>query len=214
MAHHARAVAQPDDERAGSLTACDIGVGLALILEDVFQDAGKALRALAEHALGGPDQILTLVGIRRCHGGAGSRGGGSGGRRRLLARIARLRRDCAVRLGSGRGLLRARRRIEVAVDRLIGIDGAHLRGRGRGHRYRNAPQHQPKPTHATPPENSVPFSIRACRLRCNEWRDDPSPTRARKAMRPQLIPARMLAIAAPSRPVPGDVGEWLKPAVC
>src|SRR3546814_10324122 len=38
VAEHPRSVAQPDDERARSLTPGDISVGLALILEDVLDN--------------------------------------------------------------------------------------------------------------------------------------------------------------------------------
>src|SRR3546814_1562074 len=80
---------QPDDERARCLTPGDISVGLALILEDVLDNARQPLGALAEHALGGADQIVALVGLIRLRG-RGRRGGiagllvGGGGRRRLL----------------------------------------------------------------------------------------------------------------------------------
>src|SRR3546814_11365482 len=52
---------QPDDERARCLTPGDLSVGLALILEDVLDNARQPLGALAEHALGGAAQIVALV---------------------------------------------------------------------------------------------------------------------------------------------------------
>src|SRR3546814_14824306 len=68
---------QPDDERARCLTPGDISVGLALILEDVLDNARQPLGALAEHALGGADQIVALVGLIRLRG-RGRRGGIAG----------------------------------------------------------------------------------------------------------------------------------------
>src|SRR3546814_7082645 len=81
----------------------------------VLDNARQPLGALAEHALGGADQIVALVGLIRLRG-RGRRGGiagllvGGGGRRRLL------RIDVGVGIaGAVRGCLGAR------IDLGIGI---------------------------------------------------------------------------------------------
>src|SRR3546814_9229273 len=56
----ARAIAQADHERAARLAPDDIGIGLALLLEDILDQARKTLRALAEHALRGADEIVQI----------------------------------------------------------------------------------------------------------------------------------------------------------
>ncbi len=116
----------------------DIGVGLALVLEDLLDDPGEPRRALAEHALGGADQILLAIGggdrLRaRAFGSSGGRrrdvagGGRIGGRGRVVVgkRRAGLDRG-SVLIGLGGGRLRVRGRIEVRIDRGVGVDRRHL----------------------------------------------------------------------------------------
>src|SRR3546814_4333715 len=74
----ARAIAQADHERAARLAPDDIGIGLALLLEDILDQARKTLRALAEHALRGADEIVLLVGGAGVDAGRGGSGIGRG----------------------------------------------------------------------------------------------------------------------------------------
>lgn len=82
VVQRARSVAQPDAKRAAGFAADDIGVGFALLLQNIFDEAGEALRTLAEDAFGSADQIVFLVGC----GVVGGRRPGcrrSGGRARI-----------------------------------------------------------------------------------------------------------------------------------
>src|SRR3546814_20643198 len=80
----ARAIAQADHERAARLAPDDIGIGLALLLEDILDQARKTLRALAEHDLRGADEIVLLVGGAGVDAGRGGSGIGRGRTRRGL----------------------------------------------------------------------------------------------------------------------------------
>ncbi len=62
VVQRARAVAQADHDRPAALAADDIGIGLALLLEQVADDLGQALCALAEDALGGADEVVLVIG--------------------------------------------------------------------------------------------------------------------------------------------------------
>src|SRR3546814_6854719 len=57
-----RSIAHPEHQRAAGFASDDIGVGLALFLEDVLDQPRQTLRTLAEDAFGGADQIVLLVG--------------------------------------------------------------------------------------------------------------------------------------------------------
>jgi hypothetical protein len=60
----ARAIACADDERAARLAPDDVGIGLALLLEQILDQLGEAFRALAEHAFGSADQVVLAIGYR------------------------------------------------------------------------------------------------------------------------------------------------------
>ena len=107
VVHHARTVADAEDEGAAGFGAGDIGDRLALIVEDVLEQVGEALGAAAEHALGGVEHIVAGNGIALLGGPVGDLRIVLG--RRLRSRRARTaaRPACNRRskLRLGRGLL-------------------------------------------------------------------------------------------------------------
>ncbi|VXC87459.1 hypothetical protein SPHINGOT1_220010 [Sphingomonas sp. T1] len=150
--HQPRAVAHAEDERARRLAAGDIGIGLALVLQDVLEDAAEPGRALAEHALARGKQVVALIGVggahrrlraRRRAGARRGRGRGGGLDRldRRGLRIALVGDLLAPRWG-GAGLGR-----EIPVDRLVGIDRADLCGRAARDRRCEGAEAKPETAH-------------------------------------------------------------------
>ena len=138
VVERARTIAQADHEGARRLAPGNIGIGLALILEDLLDNAGQALGPLAEHAFGRADQIIFLIGFARRHRGwrriGGDRCAGGGrpagsGRGIIGAGIgrSRWRRQAGIDTGIGRRAVLDRRRRKIGIDRRVGIDRANLR---------------------------------------------------------------------------------------
>ena len=133
VVQRARTIAHAEHQRTAGFAADDVGVGFALFLEDVFDQSGQPLRAFAEHALGGADQIVLLIGRRIFgdHGGGRHIAGGGGAAGRRFARLLVPGRKVAVviddlvggiaRYGWGRCGV-----VEIGIDRGVRIEFAHL----------------------------------------------------------------------------------------
>src|SRR5882724_1372322 len=63
--HPAVAVAHADGDGPGRFLAADVGVGLALVLEDLLDDGGEVLRGIAEESLGGRQDLVLRVLVGR-----------------------------------------------------------------------------------------------------------------------------------------------------
>ncbi len=219
--HLALAVAQADADRARSLAARDIGVGLALVLQNVFEQLGEAGSAFAEGAFCRGEQIVPLERVggrlaRRCRRGIGGCGAGGCRLHRRRGRGIRRRVGFGLLRGRRRALLLGRRRPQVRIDRRIGIDRRHLSGcrhaaqPGQGDCQKREPtrshhQHFPNFAHFRP----LSLGKRCCHG--NEWALDRLDFTSMWLS--PLIAGEGLVIGL-DLGASGDVGEWLKPAVC